>query len=165
MEVDWPALIRRRAEVVDLFVPGGTNRFVARNGPAQVLDQLREMKGDRPVAITGSFAAVRLAPVAAPALLVLYATEPRAVAADLALMPVEFGADVIVVRPENDVVFQRSQSEGRLRWAAPSQVAIDCLSGVGRMPAEGEALIDWMRANEETWRVPSIRSLLEAVGG
>ena len=30
-------------------------------------------------------------------------------------------------------------------FAAVCQVAIDCLTGFGRMPQEGEALLDWMR--------------------
>ncbi len=165
VDVDWESLIRRRAEVVDLLKPTGTYRFVARNGPASVLDQLREMPDERSFVVTGSFAAARLAPVAAPAMLVLYAMEPRRLADRLGLMPVEFGADVILVRPDNEVVFQRAEPDGNLLWAAPSQVAIDCLAGGGRMPAEGEAVIGWMGANEEAWRLPSIRSLLEPLGG
>jgi hypothetical protein len=165
MEVDWEALIRRRAEVVDLLKPTGTYPFVARNGPAEVLDQLRSIARKGSVAATGSFAAARLAPVAAPAMLILYAMEPRRLADGLGLMPVEFGADVILVRPDNEVVFQRAEPDGNLLWAAPSQVAIDCLSGGGRMPAEGEAVIGWMRANEEAWRLPSIRTVLEPLGG
>ena len=165
LEVDWEALIRRRAEVVDLLKPTGTYRFVARNGPAEVLGQLREAGNERSFVVTGSFAAARLAPVAAPGMLILYAMEPRRLADELGSMPVEFGADVILVRPDNEVVFQRAEPDGNLLWAAPSQVAIDCLSGGGRMPAEGEAVIGWMRANEEGWRLPSIRTVLEPLGG
>ena len=36
--------------------------------------------------------------------------------------------------------------------AAPAQVASDLLNGPGREPAEGEYLIEWMKANEERWR-------------
>jgi hypothetical protein len=164
-EVDWEALIRRRAEVVDLLKPTGAFRFVARNGLTEVLERLKQIPNERSFVITGSFAAARLAPVTAPALLVLYAVEPRRLAEELRLMPVEFGADVVLVRPDNEVVFQRTDRDGSLSWAAPSQVAMDCLSGGGRMPAEGEAVIAWMRANEEAWRLPSIRSLLELLGG
>lgn len=164
VEVDWESLIHRRAEVVDLLKPAGTYRFVARNGPASILERLTEIPNERSFVVTGSFAAARLAPVAAPTMLVLYAMEPRRLADRLGLMAVEFGADVLLVRPENDVVFQRAEPDGNLLWAAPSQVAIDCLSVGGRMPAEGEAVIGWMRANEEAWRLPSIRSLLEPLG-
>jgi hypothetical protein len=47
-----------------------------------------------------------------------------------------------------------------MAWAAPSQVAIDCLSGSGRMPSEGEALLEWMRRHEGRWRCQSIDELL-----
>jgi hypothetical protein len=32
---------------------------------------------------------------------------------------------------------------------------LDCLSGPGRMPAEGEAVLGWMGEHEGTWRRPS----------
>jgi hypothetical protein len=41
-----------------------------------------------------------------------------------------------------------------LRFAAPSQVAVDLLAGPGRNPEEGRALINWMQANETSWRGP-----------
>ena len=37
--------------------------------------------------------------------------------------------------------------------AAPAQVAADLLNGPGREPAEGEFLIEWMKINEEQWRL------------
>ena len=30
------------------------------------------------------------------------------------------------------------------RYVAPSQAVVDCLTGTGRMPAEGEAVLEWM---------------------
>ncbi len=30
------------------------------------------------------------------------------------------------------------------------------------MPAEGEAVIEWLLANEELWRLPNISELIEA---
>jgi hypothetical protein len=68
--------------------------------------------------ITGSFAASRLAPVASPAMLLAYASTPGRLASELELLP-----------------------------AAPLQVAVDCLTGNGRMPAEGEALLE----SAEAW--------------
>jgi hypothetical protein len=43
-----------------------------------------------------------------------------------------------------------------MSYVAPTQVALDCLSGNGRMPAEGEAVLSWLEANEAAWRVPSL---------
>ncbi|MGH3476755.1 MAG: MarR family transcriptional regulator, partial [Nocardioidaceae bacterium] len=39
--VDWPALLRRRAQALDLFRPVGTHRYVAREGASALLDRLR----------------------------------------------------------------------------------------------------------------------------
>jgi MarR family protein len=160
--VDWPAMVRRRAQALDLFRPVGTHRYIAREGASALLDGLRERtaSGRRPPTVTGSFAAARLAPIAAPTLLVLYTMNPRELETDLELLPAEAGADTVLIRPDNNVAFERAQPDGAIAWAAPSQVAIDCLAGTGRMPSEGEALIGWMRENESEWRHPSIRALL-----
>ena len=39
-----------------------------------------------------------------------------------------------------------------IRYAALAQVVADLLTSPGRGPSEGEALIDWMKANENAWR-------------
>lgn len=161
LEADWPALLRQRAAALTLFRTVGTTRYVARNGTQALLDAIAELDpSDRPV-ITGSFAAVRLAPVAPPTQLVLYTMNPSAMASRLPLIEVDSGADTVLIRPENRVAMSRPNLHGGLLYAAPSQVAIDCLSGSGRMPAEGEAVIDWMKANESRWRRPNIDALID----
>jgi hypothetical protein len=50
-------------------------------------------------------------------------------------------------------VFERTWSQGETVYASLSQVAADCLTGPDRMPAEGDGLLEWMAANEESWRV------------
>ncbi len=161
--VDWPAMLQRRARAIDLFRPVGTYRYIARQGTLALVDRLRSRPpaARRPPTVTGSFAAARIAAVAAPALLVLYTMDPRALADELELLPAEAGADTVLIRPDNDIAFARADREGGMAWAAPSQVAIDCLAGSGRMPSEGDALIGWMRENESEWRYPSIQALLD----
>jgi hypothetical protein len=161
--VDWPAMLQRRARALDLFRPVGTYRYIARQGTSVLVDRLRSRltAGRRPPTVTGSFAAARIAPVAAPALLVVYTMNPRTLADELDLLPAEAGADTVLIGPENDIAFARADRDGGMAWAAPSQVAIDCLAGTGRMPAEGGALIGWMRENESEWRYPSIQALLD----
>jgi hypothetical protein len=39
-----------------------------------------------------------------------------------------------------------------LRVVAPSQLAVDLLTGPGREPSEGNELLSWMRDNEDAWR-------------
>lgn len=38
------------------------------------------------------------------------------------------------------------------------QVPVDCLSGYGRMTAEGEALLEWMVKEERSWRRPALQA-------
>jgi hypothetical protein len=71
----------------------------------------------------------------------------------LNLLPAEQGADVHLVRPADEGVFARFSTSDRIRWVAPSQVVLDCLGGTGRMPQEGEAVLEWMTENEEAWRI------------
>jgi len=70
----------------------------------------------------------------------------------LGLRPAESGANVLLVEPGDDYVFEGSEEKQGLLYAAPSQVAADLLTSPGRGPAEGEALLEWMKGNEEAWR-------------
>jgi len=154
--VDIPRLLRRWAETYDVFTTNQAATFLAPAGATATLDRIRSGDLARHSAITGSFAAVRLAPVAAPALLTAYADNTDVLAAELALLPADEGANVALLGPYDAVVWARTTIEDGVRWASPSQVAVDCLTGNGRMPAEGEALISWMVKNEDRWRLGTL---------
>jgi hypothetical protein len=157
--VDIPRLMRRWAEAYDVFKTNQAKSFLAPRGAGQALEGMKGVASPARLAITGSFAAVLLAPVAAPALVVAYADDIDTVSRELGLLPADEGSNVALLRPYDSVVWDRNASEDGLRYVAPSQVAIDCLTGNGRMPAEGEALIEWMVANESEWRVESLATL------
>jgi hypothetical protein len=152
-KTDWPALLRARAHYVSVLGSRAAQGYVSPRGTRAALNALSERPPADLWAITGSFAAAEIAPVAAPALLVLYAMNPASVAADLGLLPADDGANVVLIRPSNYGPFDRTRKKDDLIWAGVSQVVLDCLSGNGRMPAEGEALIEWMTENEPAWRV------------
>jgi hypothetical protein len=158
--VDIPRLLRRWAEIYDVFTTNQAATFLAPAGAAATLGRLRS-NGDvaRHSAITGSFAAVRLAPVAAPALLTAYTDNTDVLAAELGLLPADEGANVALLGPYDAVVWARTTIEDGVRWVSPSQVAVDCLTGNGRMPAEGEALISWMVKNEDRWRLGGLAEM------
>jgi hypothetical protein len=157
--VNVPGLVRRWANGYDTFRTNQAEGLIAPAGLERALEKLAADPAlGTQVAITGSFAANRLAPVASPALLLLYHPVPELLAEHLDLMLADEGANVMLLRPFDPVVFDRSIIEKGLRYAAPSQVAVDCLSGNGRMPAEGEALLEWMTAAETRWRLPSLHS-------
>ena len=156
--VDVSGVLRRFADSYDVFKTNLAKPFLAPAGAQRALEDLAEARLTGRLAVTGSFAAVRLAPVAAPALLLAYADDLETVASELDWLPADEGSNVIMLRPYDPVVWDRTSGEGLL-YAAPSQIALDCLTGNGRMPAEGEALLAWMTENESRWRLSSIGEL------
>jgi hypothetical protein len=150
-DVDWANLLRRRAETYRVFGSNVAHSYLASTGPREAFRKLAE--GEAPyLALTGSFAATLHAPVAAPSLLTLYVDDPAPTAAVLGLLPADQGADVLLLNPYDEVVCRRTRNVDGLTVVAPSQLALDCLTGNGRMPAEGEALLEWMGEHEDAWR-------------
>jgi hypothetical protein len=163
-DVDIAALLRRWAESYDLLATNAASMFISPSGAAEVLSRIAGLAAPEAVAVSGSFAAVRLAPVAAPALLVAYCDRVDELAKALGLLGADEGANVALLRPYDPVVWERTTQDRAVRYVAPSQVAVDCLTGTGRMPAEGEAMISWMTANESAWRVASLDELVSRTG-
>ena len=153
-DVDVHNLIRRWAESYDVFRTNTTMGYLAPRGAAWVIQSLQSVRPR--TAVTGSFAAVRLAPVAAPTLFAAYSDNPSGVAEELDLIPADAGANVILMRPFDPVVWARTTRHNGITYVSPSQAAIDCLTGNGRMPAEGAALLEWMALNETSWRLSDL---------
>ena len=120
----------------------------ARNLPAR----LARTGLEQPWALTGSLAAGRIAPVAAPGIAVVYTDDPDEVVEALGLLPAESGANVVLARPYDRAALARRWVFDGVWFVSPAQTAADCLTGSGRMPAEGEALVEWMRSHEDRWR-------------
>jgi hypothetical protein len=158
-QVDVPGLLRSWAESYDVFRTNKAKTFLAPAGAGKALDQLRMTAAATRTVVTGSFAASRIAPVAGAALLAVYCDDSSEVIETLALIPADEGANVAVLRPFDPVVWDRTSTDAGLRYVAPSQVVVDCLTGTGRMPAEGEAVLAWMVENEESWRYESLAAL------
>ena len=152
--VDVERLIRWWAQTYDVFPPGRTSRYLARAGAGAAMAALKAV--DMPTAVTGSFAAVRLAPVAGPALLAIYTESPREVAAQLDLIPTDDGANVVLLTPFDPVIWDHTTVADGVTFVAPAQVAVDCLTGNGRMPAEGAAVLTWMSDHPTDWRTTSL---------
>ena len=159
VSVDVAGLVYRWAEDYDILGSNKARSFVASQGPRSLLEQLTTISASVQLAVTGSFAAVRLAPIAAPTLLALYCSDIAGIAERTKLIPSERGANVVLLGPFDPVVWARTTTEGGITYAAVSQVVVDCLTGNGRMPAEGEAVLAWMQSNESSWRISSIGEL------
>lgn len=146
---DWPALLRRWSQEYSPFQRRGLTWYLAPRGLGPTVEKLKVVETQ--YAVSGSWAATQFAPVAPPRLLLCYADNPAGVARDLELRPTETGANVALVTPFDPVVYERTSRKKGITIAAPSQVAVDLLTSPGRGPNEAEALIDWMRENENVW--------------
>ena len=103
-------------------------------------------------AVTGSLAAQQWAAYAPARLATVYVEDALAAAQALGLREVDSGANVLLAAPASDVVFDRLSTLDGVVYAAPSQVAVDLLTGPGRNPSEGQELLEWMESNEPAWR-------------
>ncbi|MBA2731053.1 MAG: hypothetical protein H0U48_09930 [Euzebyaceae bacterium] len=68
------------------------------------------------------------------------------------LRPTDAGANVILLEPYDDVVFERLVEHNGLKLVNPSQLAVDLLTGPGRSPSEGQELLAWMKEHTDAWR-------------
>ena len=149
--VEWEPLLRRLIERYSLLDANTTSTWIAAAGPSRLIDDLADLRVGK-WAVTGSFVASAIAPVAAPEIAVIYTADPERLAKAARLLPATTGSNVILVAPYDPIVFQRGQTIERVPAVSVAQAAMDSLTGPGRMPAEGEALLTWMRGNEPRWR-------------
>lgn len=158
--VDIAGLIRRWASSYSVFRSNEALSLIDPAGPRSFLEKLATSQpSEARLAVTGSFAAsAMVTPVAPPSLLLAYAERPEKLAQEHGLLRSEEGANVVLLEPFDEVVWQRTSVHDRLLYAAPSQVVVDCLTGNGRMPQEGEALLEWMVTNEGSWREQDLAS-------
>ena len=157
-EVDWERLLRRWALDYDFSDANELIPCLEARGVTSLMDKLRGV--DFTYAVTGSFAAVRRAPVAEPRLATVFTPNARDAIKRLGLRPADSGANVLIGKPFDPVAFDRTEEDKGIIYAKVTQVAVDLLTGPGRGPAEAESLIDWMRSNEDAWRlVPPILTM------
>jgi len=153
--VEWEDLLRELASSYALLDANETTNWVASAGPEQFLDDLGTSQL-RQWAVSGSFAAARVVSVAAPEIAVVYADDPDRVADTLRLRQVRNGGNVVIARPYDSIVFERTTTTDGITCVSPAQLAVDCLTSPGRMPAEGEALIKWMSDKPSRWQARSL---------
>lgn len=144
--VDRPRMLRRWADDYSVLK---SNAALSCLEPRGLDALLRRLPSSRVrYAVTGSLAANRLAPIATARLALIYVDDPDGVAGDLGLVPTEAGANVMLLAPFDEVVFDRTRVDNGVTYVAPSQAAVDLLTGPGHSPAEGEAILETMAANE-----------------
>jgi hypothetical protein len=148
--VDWPALLRRwaqeaplrsRGEMVTFLEPRGLTAFVARLAMS-----------DERYAVTGDLAAATLTPTAPPCLATVWIRDGGAGVSKLGLHPANSAANVLLIEPDDESVFEGARQKDGVWYAAPSQIAVDLLGAPGRGPTKGEELLRWMQVNPDEWR-------------
>lgn len=156
-DVDWAQLLRARARETSLLAHGSYQGFLAPNGVPALLQQISQLPTEcvDGLSVTGSYTVQRFVQVAVGGQLMLYVgpwLNIDDVADELGLLPVTEGADVLLLNEPDPFVRRQSDFVDGVQYVAPSQAALDCLAGPGRMPAEGEALLDFMETYPEQWR-------------
>lgn len=151
--VDWEAILRRWALDYSLFGSNKPKSFLDPRGVDWTISNLNN--DGTTYALTGSAAVPEFLRVAPIRLATIFVRDMSRIAAELGLRQVDAGANVVLLEPYDQVVFERTQEDRIPACVAVSQTAIDLLTGPGRGPSEGEELVQWMRGNEGTWRVPA----------
>jgi hypothetical protein len=148
--VDWRKLVARWAGDAPLSDRATATTWLAPRGLKGILGRLR---GAEPrYLVTGSAAAAKLAPVAPTRWLSVYVDDPTAMAEQLDLRPADAGANVVLLQPEDEAIYEQGTEIEGVHQAALPLIVVDLLTGPGRSPAEAEALMDWMDDNEGAWR-------------
>jgi len=157
VQVRWPELLRRRASEYDLLKSNRSGAFLARSGPRALLAKIADRRDE--VIVTGSFAAAQINQVAVPVQLSLYVPSIRAFAEQHGLIPTQTGANVLLLEAASPSQLARSRLIEGAHHAGYSQLVQDLLAGNGRLPEEGEAVLEWM-IDTPGWRLPSLLSNL-----
>lgn len=154
--VDWAALLRVWTKDYSLLAYNMPFSYLDPRGLDNFTTRIKELSISELAfhyAITGSLSAGRIAPIAPAKMAICFVDNYEKAAAALSLTPTDKGANVLLIEPRDDFVFLRSRVDDGINYVALSQAAADLLTGPGRNPAEAEALIEWMRDNENAWRI------------
>lgn len=149
--VRWRPMLERWSQDYGFQSTNVVRGYLEPRGMPKFLETLRSHP-DLRYALTGSLAAHRLAPYAPPRAAMLYVDDLDDAVDQLGLRVADSGANVLLAVGGYNVVFDRLVEVDGIRYAAPSQVVVDLLTGPGRNPSEGQALLDWMERHESEWR-------------
>lgn len=145
--VDPVALLSRWAKDYDLTKSNELHKLLEPRGLPALWPKLGQLP--RYVA-TGSTAGPGIAPTR---IAMVYVDDPEAAARSLDLVPAEAGANVWLLRPYDDVVFERTRHRAVIVGettvdvvtVSAAQAVVDLLSSPGRGPQEAEALMEKMK--------------------
>jgi len=154
VSVDWAALLTRWAEDYGVTTSNVLRPYLEPRGLNALWPKLTTLPR---YAATGSSVGTSVAPTR---LAMLYVDDPDAAARTLELTATEAGANVWLLAPYDDVVFDRMRrrripsgdSSVDLATVSLPQAVVDLLTSPGRGPEEALALVEQMRGNVDEWR-------------
>jgi len=142
---DWVRLLRRWGDDYGFARSGQVSRWIAPRGLPQLLEKIAGVGPAIRYAVTGSLAAAEWAAYAPARAAMTYVDDAEMAAATWGLRSPDVGANVMLAQPRFDVVFERGLTNAQgVALAAPTQVAVDLMTGPGRSPSEAEELLGWM---------------------
>ena len=152
--VDWPSLIARWARDYNVMT---SNRVTTYLEPRSLPTLMAKLKKLGRYAVTGSIPGPGIAPAR---LGMIYVDDAESAAQTLELTPTETGANVWLLEPYDEVVFERIQllpatstpDAKPIVSVAMSQLAVDLMTSPGRGPQEAQAHIEQMKGTELVWR-------------
>lgn len=145
--VSWEKLLMRWSK--DLAVDREAAVFLEPRGIAATIEKLDRLGTH---AITGQFAAARLAPIAPSVALDIYVRDIDGAREQLGLRPSESIGNVRLIAAFDEVVFERTIERDGQVLVSPSQIAADLPTLPHRSVDEYEGLINWMKRHEDDWR-------------
>jgi hypothetical protein len=151
-KVDWQGLLEAWAKDYSFNEYNAVTSYMDSRGIDEVLRKLRNINSSV-YAITGSVAASNYEKYAESKQLRIYAKNAEKLAEELKLVEVESGVNVQIATTQYKSVFENTRIMSNLNLVAIPQIAVDLLSGPGRNPSEGKAIMKWMKENEEKWRI------------
>ena len=138
----WEPLLRKITATYSLLDANTTSTWIAAAGPDRLLDDLSGLRVGR-WAVTGSFVASTLSPVAAPEMAVVYTDDVERLAKAARLLPAKTGANVVLAQPYDPVVFERGKkTNGVVGIVSPKQRAIVDRPGAHARRGRGAARLD-----------------------
>jgi hypothetical protein len=140
--VDKASLIRRWAQDYEVLISNDARAYLDPRGVDNLVRALSGGAFGGRYALTASIAANRIAPIAPARLAMLYVDDVGSAATALKIRPTEAGANVMLLSPFDNVVFERTWQDKGLTIVAVSQAAVDLLTGPGRAPSEAEAILE-----------------------
>lgn len=153
ISVNWLDIIEAWSKEYSFMQSNSVKSYFEPRGIGEIVNNLRKVN-PKSYAVTGSVAASSYEKYAEAKQIRIYSKDVGELVNKLGLREVDSGANVQIAATEYDSVFRGIAQVDGISVVALPQIAVDLLSGPGRNPSEGKAILEWMSANEVSWRKP-----------